>query len=66
MNPGLSALTDELEKSPGASSEAIRDRERELGIQFPPDYVEFMLASNGARAPSEAIELTSGSSRSRR
>jgi hypothetical protein len=48
MNAELSALTDQLEKRPAASLQAIRDRERELGIQFPPDYVEFMLASNGA------------------
>lgn len=48
MNAELAALTDQLEKRPGASLDAIRDRERELGIEFPPDYVEFMLASNGA------------------
>lgn len=48
MNPELAALTEDLEKRPGASLEAIRQRERELGIQFPQDYVEFMLASNGA------------------
>jgi SMI1 / KNR4 family (SUKH-1) len=48
MTSELSALTDDLEKRPGASLEAVRDRERDLGIQFPPDYVEFMRASNGA------------------
>ena len=36
-----------LETRPGASIEMIRDRERELGVRFPPDYVELMLLTNG-------------------
>jgi hypothetical protein len=43
----LDALTAGWEKRPGASLAAIRERERALGISFPPDYVEFMLRSNG-------------------
>ena len=37
----------ELSTRPGASLAAIRDRELELGVTFPADYVELMLLSNG-------------------
>ena len=37
----------ELTLQPGTSLAAIRDREAELGITFPEDYVELMLLSNG-------------------
>jgi hypothetical protein len=47
MDSELAELTAELTKSPGASLAVIRDREAELGITFPDDYVEFMLSSNG-------------------
>lgn len=48
MNHELAALTADLTKAPGAQLAAIRDREAELGITFPVDYVEFKLSSNGA------------------
>ncbi len=44
----LAELTADLTKAPGAQLTAIRDREAELGITFPDDYVEFMMSSNGA------------------
>ena len=47
MNRELAELTSELAKAPGASLEAIRYREAELGVTFPDDYVDFMLSSNG-------------------
>ena len=47
MSSELASLTAGLTKQSGATLAAIRDRERELGVRFPDDYVEFMLASNG-------------------
>jgi hypothetical protein len=47
MNSELEALTAGWTRYPGASPAVIRERERTLGIRFPPDYVEFMLSSNG-------------------
>jgi hypothetical protein len=41
----------------GAAPEAIRDRERSLGFEFPLDYVEFMLDSNGASGDKEEIGI---------
>ena len=37
----------DLTLRPGTSLAAIRDREAELGVTFPDDYVELMLLSNG-------------------
>ena len=37
----------ELERRPGASLSVIHDREAELGVSFPPDYVELMQLTNG-------------------
>ena len=54
MNPELAGLTDNWQKRPGATMQAIRDREASLGFSFPADYVEFMLACNGAFGDSEA------------
>ena len=49
MEDVLAALIarGELSVRPGANMTAIRDRERELGVTFPTDYVELMLLSNG-------------------
>jgi hypothetical protein len=61
MNSELIGLTADWRKQAGASIDAIRDREASLGFSFPPDYVEFMLASNGAFGDTEAavIEIDS-------
>ena len=48
MNPELEALTAGWQKRQGAELAVIRERERALGFAFPADYVEFMLATNGA------------------
>jgi hypothetical protein len=48
VNSELEALTAGWEKRPGAAPELIREREAAIGFAFPADYVEFMLATNGA------------------
>jgi hypothetical protein len=50
----LTDLTAHWQKRAGASIETIRGREVSLGFSFPPDYIEFMLASNGAFGDTEA------------
>jgi hypothetical protein len=49
MAEDLAALIagGEFSTRPGASLAAIRDREVELGVTFPADYVDLMLLSNG-------------------
>jgi len=47
MEERLASLTAGLERRKGAALVAIREREEQLGLRFPSDYVEFMLASNG-------------------
>ena len=47
MDERLASLTAGLDRRKGAALEAIREREEQLGLRFPSDYVEFMLASNG-------------------
>jgi hypothetical protein len=57
VNPELAQLTAHWEKRPGASIEAVREREASLGFEFPGDYVQFMLASNGGVGDKEEIEI---------
>ncbi len=47
MRPELEALTASWQTRPGAPLAIIRERESAPGIEFPADYVEFMLSSNG-------------------
>src|SRR5919106_3881199 len=47
MDERLASLTADLERRRGTALAAIREREEQLGLRFPSDYVEFMLASNG-------------------
>lgn len=48
MNEQLINLTRNLKKNPGASLTAIEDAMAVLGVKPPPDYLEFLLESNGA------------------
>jgi hypothetical protein len=53
----LAQLTAHWQKRPGASIQAIREREASLGFRFPADYVDFMLASNGGMGDKDEIEI---------
>jgi hypothetical protein len=57
VNPELQALTAGWEKRPGAPLVVIRERESTLGIEFPADYVDFMLSSNGGYGNKEEITI---------
>lgn len=50
----LTRLTAHWQKRPGASIEAIQEREASLGFSFPADYVAFMIASNGGFGDSDS------------
>lgn len=57
MNAELATLTAEWRKFPGAAETAIRAREKALCIEFPSDYVDFMLSSNGGSGGNDDIGI---------
>lgn len=50
MNEQVKKLIKSMDINPPASEKGISDVELEMGINFPDQYKEFMLESNGAEA----------------
>ena len=48
MNPRLRQLIGDLETRPPADLERLRTGAADAGVNLPPDYLEFMTATNGA------------------
>jgi SMI1 / KNR4 family (SUKH-1) len=48
MAPDVEAIIRSLETRPGASEEALDSMLRQIGVQLPEDYLEFLRMSNGA------------------
>jgi hypothetical protein len=48
MDKKLIELMRDMSTNPGASKEALQAAQRDLGLLFPPEYIDFMTESNGA------------------
>ncbi len=51
MDDELQHLTRQMGLGAGASRERLAEVGRQLGVSFPPDYLAFMIATNGGEGP---------------
>lgn len=51
MDDELQHLTRQMDLGAGASRERLAEVGRQLGASFPPDYLAFMIATNGGEGP---------------